>query len=95
MRWNGKSASFQTSSHQLTKIQLNTAFQIGSGLALAISAATTQAVDIRKGHDLPQQYSTGLWCSTGFAGLGLVIGLFAVSRKGAGPKDRIGGPVAI
>ncbi|KAJ5691247.1 permease of the major facilitator superfamily [Penicillium malachiteum] len=74
---------------------LNTAFQIGSGVALAISAATTQAVDIKKGHGLPQQYSTGLWCSVGFAGLGLVIGIFAVSRKGAGPKDRMGGPVAI
>ena len=48
---------------------LNTAFQIGSGVALAISAATTEAVDIKKGHDLDRQYSTGLWCSTGLAGL--------------------------
>ncbi|KAJ6006262.1 major facilitator superfamily-domain-containing protein [Penicillium sp. IBT 35674x] len=74
---------------------LNTAFQIGSGVALAISAATTSAVDIQKGHGLPQQYATGLWCSTGFAGLGLVIGVFAVRRKGASPKDRLGGPVAV
>ncbi|KAJ5777388.1 major facilitator superfamily-domain-containing protein [Penicillium odoratum] len=74
---------------------LNTAFQIGSGVALAISAATTSAVDIEKEHGLPQQYSTGLWCSTGFAGLGLIIGIFAVRRKGAYPKDRLGGPVAI
>ncbi|KAJ5684596.1 permease of the major facilitator superfamily [Penicillium maclennaniae] len=70
---------------------LNTAFQIGSGVALAISAATTEVVDIKKGHDLDQQYSTGLWCSTGLAGLGLIIGCFAVRRRGIGPKDRAGG----
>ncbi|GLI74479.1 hypothetical protein PoHVEF18_002721 [Penicillium ochrochloron] len=74
---------------------LNTAFQIGSGVALAISAATTEAVDIEKGHDIAEQYSTGLWCSTGLAGIGLVIGLIAVRRRGIGPKDRIGGPVAL
>ena len=70
---------------------LNTAFQIGSGVALAISAATTEAVDIKKGHGLAQQYSTGLWCSTGLAGLGLIFGCFAVRRRGIGPKDRVGG----
>ncbi|KAJ5893963.1 hypothetical protein N7495_005654 [Penicillium taxi] len=74
---------------------LNTAFQIGSGVTLAISAATTEAVDIRKGHGIAQQYSTGLWCSTGIAGIGLVVGLLAVRSKGIGPKDRIGGPVDI
>lgn len=76
--------------------QLNTAFQIGSGVALAISAAVTDAVDIQKGHSLAEQYATGLWCSVSLAGLGLVIGLFAVRHKGIGPKDRLGaGPVAI
>ncbi|KAJ5137823.1 permease of the major facilitator superfamily [Penicillium atrosanguineum] len=70
---------------------LNTAFQIGSGVALAISAATTEAVDIKKGHELDQQYSTGLWCSSGLAGLGLIIGCFAVRRRGIGPKDRAEG----
>lgn len=75
--------------------QLNTAFQLGSGVALAVSAATTEAVDIRNGRGIAQQYSTGLWCSTGIAGLGLIIGLIAVRRKGIGPNDRIGGPVAI
>ncbi|KAJ5379180.1 permease of the major facilitator superfamily [Penicillium cosmopolitanum] len=69
---------------------LNTAFQIGSGVALAISAATTEVVDIEKGHDIAQQYATGLWCSTGIAGLGLVIGVLAVRRKGIGPNDRMG-----
>lgn len=80
---------------RLTTIQLNTAFQIGSGVALAISAATIQAVDIQKGHGLAQQYSTGLWCSTGLAALGLIIGLITVRRKGIGPNDRIGGPLAL
>jgi len=70
---------------------LNTAFQIGSGVALAISAATTEAVDIKKGHSIAQEYSTGLWCSTGLAGLGLIVGLFIVRRRGIGPEDRAGG----
>ncbi|KAJ5698568.1 hypothetical protein N7462_000573 [Penicillium macrosclerotiorum] len=74
---------------------LNTAFQIGSGVALAISAATTEAVDIQKGHGIAQQYSTGLWCSAGLAGLGLIIGIIAVRRRGIGPKDRVGEPVAL
>jgi hypothetical protein len=76
--------------------QLNTAFQIGSGVALAISAAVTDAVDIQQGHGLAEQYATGLWCSVGLAGLGLIIGIVSVRHKGIGPKDRLGaGPVAI
>ncbi|RAL06199.1 MFS transporter [Aspergillus ibericus CBS 121593] len=67
---------------------LNTAFQIGSGVALAISAAVTEAVDIKKGHDLAQQYATGLWCSAGLAGLGLIIAVGSVRRRGIGPGDR-------
>ncbi|KAE8154178.1 permease of the major facilitator superfamily [Aspergillus avenaceus] len=74
---------------------LNTAFQIGSGVALAISAAVTEAVDIKKGHDLAHQYATGLWCSAGLAGLGLVIAMLSVRRKGIGPADRVDAVVAI
>ncbi|KAJ5105003.1 hypothetical protein NUU61_002350 [Penicillium alfredii] len=74
---------------------LNTAFQIGSGVALAISAAVTETVDIQKGHTLAQQYSTGLWCSAGLAGLGLIFGLIGVRRKGIGPDDRVAGPVTL
>lgn len=73
--------------------QLNTAFQIGSGFALAISAAVTTEVDMKQNHGLSQQYSTGLWCSAGLAGLGLIIALIAVRRKGIGPQDRMGDPV--
>jgi hypothetical protein len=76
-------------------VQLNTAFQIGSGVALAISAAVTEAVDIQKGHSLAQQYSTGLWCSAGLAGLGLVIAMILVRRRGIGPADRNDTPCAI
>ncbi|PLN77519.1 MFS transporter [Aspergillus taichungensis] len=72
---------------------LNTAFQIGSGFALAISAAVTTEVDIKEHHGLSQQYTTGLWCSAGLAGLGLIIALIAVRRKGIGPQDRMGDPV--
>ncbi|KAB8276372.1 major facilitator superfamily-domain-containing protein [Aspergillus minisclerotigenes] len=74
---------------------LNTAFQIGSGVALAISAAVTEAVDIKKGHGLAQQYSTGLWCSAGLAALGLVIAMISVHRRGIGPGDRNDTLVAI
>ncbi|KAF7591891.1 hypothetical protein BBP40_000938 [Aspergillus hancockii] len=74
---------------------LNTAFQIGSGVALAISAAVTEVVDIKKGHGLAQQYSTGLWCSAGLAGLGLVIAMISVRRRGIGPADRNDRPCAI
>ncbi|KNG86156.1 MFS transporter [Aspergillus nomiae NRRL 13137] len=74
---------------------LNTAFQIGSGVALAISAAVTEAVDIKKGHSLAQQYATGLWCSAGLAGLGLLIAMISVRRRGIGPGDRNDTPVAI
>lgn len=62
---------------------------------MAISAAVTEAADIKKGHDLAQQYSTGLWCSVALGGLGLIIGVFAVRRNGIGPEDRMGDPVAI
>ncbi|KAF9886457.1 hypothetical protein FE257_011489 [Aspergillus nanangensis] len=74
---------------------LNTAFQIGSGVALAISAAVTEAVDIEKGHGIAQQYATGLWCSAAIGGVGLIIALLAVRRKGINPSDRTGEPVAL
>ncbi|KAF9884001.1 hypothetical protein FE257_002389 [Aspergillus nanangensis] len=73
---------------------LNTAFHIGSGVALAISAAVTEAVDIEQGHGLAQQYATGLWCSAGLGGVGLVIAFLAVRRKGIDLEDRSGEPVA-
>ncbi|KPM44220.1 hypothetical protein AK830_g2358 [Neonectria ditissima] len=51
---------------------INTAFQIGSGVGLALASAIVQAVDTRKGHSMLQQYCTGLWCCVGLAGIGMV-----------------------
>lgn len=68
---------------------INTAFQIGSGVALALSSAVVQAVDTSKGHSELRQYGTGLWCCVGLAGVGLFASLFGVKDKGR----TVGGPV--
>lgn len=59
---------------------INTAYQIGSGVALALSTAIVQAVDVKKGHSVMRQYETGLWCCVGFGALSLVS---AVGVRGA------------
>lgn len=61
---------------------INTAFQIGSGVALALASAVVQAVDTSKGHSELRQYRTGLWCCVGLAGVGLLASLFGVKDKG-------------
>ena len=70
---------------------VNTAFQIGSGVALALSSAIVQAV--QKGHTTNSnsasaqlsskilQYSTGFWCCVGLAGLGLGASALGVRGK--------------
>ncbi|KAE8339000.1 hypothetical protein BDV24DRAFT_165766 [Aspergillus arachidicola] len=40
---------------------LNTAFQIGSGVALAISAAVTEAVDIEQGCGARRDWAGLVW----------------------------------
>lgn len=62
----------------LQKGQVNTAFQIGSGVALALASAVVNAVDVQKGHDKARQYSTGLWCCVGLGCLGCVVSLFTM-----------------
>ncbi|THW60071.1 hypothetical protein D6D20_06051 [Aureobasidium pullulans] len=57
---------------------VNTAFQIGSGVSLALAAAVVDAVDIKKGHDEATQYQTGLYCCIGLSGLGLVVSAFGL-----------------
>lgn len=42
-------------------------------MSLAICSAVVQAVDIDKGHDVAQQYTTGLWCTAGISGIGLIV----------------------
>jgi sulfite exporter TauE/SafE len=56
--------------------KINTAYQIGGGVSLAICSAVVQAVDIDKGHDVAQQYTTGLWCTAAISGVGLIIAVF-------------------
>ncbi|KAF3769332.1 major facilitator superfamily MFS-1 [Cryphonectria parasitica EP155] len=68
---------------------INTAFQIGSGVGLALSSAVVQAVDINKGHTELRQYETGLWCVVGLAGVGILASIFGVKDKG----KYVGGPV--
>lgn len=68
---------------------INTAFQIGSGVGLALSSAVVQAVDTSKGHSELKQYETGLWCVVGLAGVGLIASVFGLKDKGR----YVGGPV--
>ncbi|GKT45746.1 drug resistance protein YOR378W [Colletotrichum spaethianum] len=68
---------------------INTAFQIGSGVGLALASAVVQAVDINKGHSQLQQFNTGLWCCVGLAGIGVVASTFGVKNIG----KAVGGPV--
>ncbi|KAI0154025.1 major facilitator superfamily transporter [Pestalotiopsis sp. NC0098] len=65
---------------------VNTAFQIGSGVALALASAVVQAVDTSKGHDKLQQYSTGMWCCVGLAGVGMLatLGVKNVGKSHSG-----------
>ncbi|KAH0390937.1 hypothetical protein KCU89_g15055, partial [Aureobasidium melanogenum] len=68
---------------------VNTAFQIGSGVSLALAAAVVDAVDVKKGYDASKQYQTGLYCCIGLSGLGLLVSAFGLrgmsgSAGGAG-----------
>ncbi|KAI4722620.1 hypothetical protein E4T48_01211 [Aureobasidium sp. EXF-10727] len=68
---------------------VNTAFQIGSGVSLALAAAAVDAVDVKKGHDASKQYQTGLYCCVGLSGLGLVVsavGLRKMSGNAGGAQ---------
>lgn len=72
---------------------LNTAFQIGSGVGLALSTAVVQAVDVKKGHGELKQYETGLWCVVGLGMIGLVASAVGVKGvdKSAGRKQEMVG----
>ena len=61
---------------------VNTAFQIGSGVGLALSSAVVQAVDVKKGHGELKQYQTGLWCCVGLAAIGFVASAVGVKSQG-------------
>ena len=46
---------------------VNTAFQIGLGVSLALAALVINAAEIKKGHTVAKQYQTGLFCCIGLA----------------------------
>ncbi|PQE15954.1 major facilitator superfamily transporter protein [Rutstroemia sp. NJR-2017a BVV2] len=72
---------------------INTAFQIGSGVGLALSSAVVQAVDTNKGHGNIEQYRTGLLCCVAFGGIGFLASLFGVRNTNAAGFG--GGVIAI
>jgi predicted MFS family arabinose efflux permease len=61
---------------------VNTAFQIGSGVGLALSSAVVQAVDVKRGHGELKQYETGLWCCVGLAAVGFIASAVGVKSQG-------------
>ena len=64
---------------------VNTAFQIGSGVGLALSTAVVDAVDVKKGHSQLSQYKTGLICCVG---LGIIGFCSALTVKNTGKVKR-------
>ncbi|KAI8916598.1 major facilitator superfamily-domain-containing protein [Powellomyces hirtus] len=68
---------------------LNTAFQIGGGLGLAITTAvsTTFNSPTDKGEDLLQGYHAGLWTATAMVGLALVIAIFFIKNVDMSSKQ--------
>ena len=65
---------------------INTAFQIGSGMGLALSTTVVQEVDVKKGHSEMKQYETGLWFVVGLCGVGFLASLFGVKNVGKASK---------
>jgi predicted MFS family arabinose efflux permease len=62
---------------------VNIAFQIGSGVGLALSNAVVEAVAVKKGHGELKQYETGLWCCVGLASVGFVASTVGVRSQGS------------
>lgn len=86
-------ASVPLSLKSLCGGMINTAFQIGSGVGLALASAIVTAVDVDKGRTIIEQYTTGLWCCVGFAAIGFFASLFGV--KSVTPSAGGGGPIAL
>lgn len=77
-------ASVPLSAKSLCGGMINTSFQIGSGVGLALASAVVQSTQINKGHGLLAQYSTGLWCCVGLAAVGLISTAFGVKSVNVG-----------
>lgn len=69
---------------KLSVLQINTAYQIGGGVSLAICSAVVQEVAINRGHGVAQQYTIGLWCTSGIAGMGLIFAVFFLKNDHSG-----------
>jgi len=69
-------ASVPVSAKSLCGGMINTSFQIGSGLGLAVASAIVQTTETNQGHGLLSQYKTGMWCCVGLAGIGLLASVF-------------------
>ncbi|CAJ2504079.1 Uu.00g114730.m01.CDS01 [Anthostomella pinea] len=82
-------ASVPVSVKSLCGGMINTAFQIGSGVGLALASAIVQAVDTNKGHGLLEQYGTGLWCCCGLAGIGVLASAVGVRNVKPSPGGDI------
>ncbi|KAJ3171292.1 hypothetical protein HDU87_008398 [Geranomyces variabilis] len=68
---------------------LNTAFQLGGGVGLAIATAVATAVNSpdARGHDLMKGFHAGLWTATGMVGLGLVVAILFVRAPSHPPAQ--------
>lgn len=71
-------ASVPVSAKSLCGGMVNTAFQLGSGVGLALATAVVQATEVNKGRGLLAQYKVGTWCCVGMAALGLLISAVGV-----------------
>ncbi|KAI6811540.1 hypothetical protein KC327_g8971 [Hortaea werneckii] len=78
-------ASVPVSAKSLCGGMINTAFQIGSGVGLALASAVVQATETNKGHGLLAQYKVGMWCCAGLAGVGFISSLLGVKSVGVQP----------
>lgn len=79
-------ASVPVGAKSLCGGMINTSFQIGSGVGLALASAVVQATETNKGHGLLAQYKMGMWCCVGLAGAGLVSSLVGVKSVSAGHR---------
>lgn len=62
--------------------EVNTAFQIGSGVGLVLSSAVVDAVTVKGGREELKQCETGLWCCVGLASVGFVASVVGVKSQG-------------
>lgn len=60
---------------------VNTAFQLGGGVGLAVVSSIVQSTQTNKGRSLTKQYTTGMWICMALAGLATAIIVLGVRSK--------------